>query len=281
VGRAEELRQPRAGARQGAPSGNGSDAMSDKSHEAIVEGQFGPAARSYLESAVHAGGEDLELMARLVGERPGAAAIDVGCGGGHVAFRLAGLVGRVVAYDLSAEMLAVVAEEARRRGLNNLTTEQGTAESLSPPAGSFDLAATRYSAHHWRDLGAGLTRMRRALKPGGLAVFMDIVSPGSPLLDTWLQSFELLRDPSHVRDYSPDEWRTALIAAGFRPTQEAAFRVRLDFASWIKRMSTPPAHAEAIRSLQRRAGPEARSRFAIEGDGSFSIDSLLMAAEAV
>jgi ubiquinone/menaquinone biosynthesis C-methylase UbiE len=254
--------------------------MSDKSHEAIVEGQFGPAARSYLESAVHAGGQDLELMARLVGERPDAAAIDVGCGGGHVAFRLAGLVGRVVAYDLSAEMLAVVAEEARRRGLGNLTTEQGTAESLSPPPASFDVAATRYSAHHWRDLGAGLARMRRAVKRDGLAVFMDAASPGSPLLDTWLQAFELLRDPSHVRDYSPAEWRTALIAAGFRPTQEAAFRVRLDFASWIKRMNTPPAHAEAIRSLQRRAGPEVRRHFAIGDDGSFSIDSLLIAAEA-
>jgi len=48
-------------------------------------------------SAVHAGGEDLELMARLVVERPDAAAIDVGCGGGHVALRLARLVGKVVA----------------------------------------------------------------------------------------------------------------------------------------------------------------------------------------
>jgi len=177
-------------------------------------------------------------------------------------------------------MLAVVAEEARRRGLANLTTAQGAAETLSCPSASFDVAVARYSAHHWRDLAAGLAQMRRALKPGGLAVFMDAVSPGPPPLDTWLQTLELLRDPSHVRDYSLAEWRAALGAAGFRSKQEAAFRVRLDFASWIKRMNAPETHAAAIRSLQRRADAEASRHFAIEDDGSFTIDSLLIAAEA-
>ncbi len=254
--------------------------MGTDTHEAIVSGQFGPQARSYLTSAVHAAGADLDQMAELVGRRPGAVALDMGCGGGHAAFRLAPLVDGVVAYDLSADMLAVVAEEAGRRGLGNLTTAQGVAEHLPFPAAAFDVVVSRYSTHHWHDLAAGLAEARRVLKPGGLAVFMDVVAPASPLLDTWLQALELLRDPSHVRDYAVAEWQAMLAVAGFRPGAVSPFRLRLDFATWIGRMSTPEAHVEAIRSLQRRGGAEVSGHFAIEADGSFTIDTMLVAADA-
>ena len=109
--------------------------MNPETHQAIVSSQFSPQARSYLTSAVHAGGEDLDLMARLVGKRPGAFALDMGCGGGHATFRLAPLVEKVVAYDLSEAMLAVVAEEAEHRGLSNVVAKQGAAETSDLPFG--------------------------------------------------------------------------------------------------------------------------------------------------
>jgi ubiquinone/menaquinone biosynthesis C-methylase UbiE len=254
--------------------------MQEESHQAIVSAQFGAQARSYLTSAVHAQGEDLEQLASIASQHPGARALDLGCGGGHVAFRLAPLVGQVVAYDLSEPMLAVVKEEAAQRGLGNLVTRQGAAENLPFPDASFDLVASRYSAHHWSDLAAGLAEARRVLKPGGLAVFMDVVSPGMPLLDTWLQALELLRDPSHVRNYSIEEWQQAAKAAGFRPGMASRFRLRLEFSSWIRRINTPEIHAQAIRSLQARAGEEVAGHFAIEPDGSFTLDTMLLRAEA-
>lgn len=254
--------------------------MREKSHETIVCEQFGPQARSYLTSAVHAQGEDLEQMVRIVGARPEARVLDLGCGGGHVAFRLAPLVEQVVAYDLSEAMLVVVREEAARRGIRNLATHQGAVETLSFPDASFDVVASRYSAHHWHDFGAGLAEARRVLKPGGLAMFMDVVSPHSPLFDTWLQTLELLRDPSHARNYSVAEWRQATSSAGFLPGTVFRFRVRLEFAAWIKRIKTPEAHVQAIRSLQARAGAEVTTHFEIESDGSFTVDSMLLCAEA-
>jgi ubiquinone/menaquinone biosynthesis C-methylase UbiE len=218
-------------------------------------------------------------MAGLVGHRPDAVALDMGCGGGHAAFRLAPLVNTVVAYDLSETMLTVVADEAERRGLDNVVTKLGAAESLPCPSASFDVAVTRYSVHHWQDVPTGLAQMHRVLKPGGMAIFMDVITPGVPLLDTWLQSLELLRDPSHVRNASLAEWRAALSAAGFKVGQATKFRLRLDFASWIERINTPESHVLAIRSLQRRAGAEVADYFEIEEDGSFTIDTVLIAAE--
>lgn len=252
--------------------------MKTDTHNAVVIEQYASRANAYLSSAVHAKGEDLELMASLIGQRPDAVALDMGCGGGHVAFRMASLVNKVVAYDLSDSMLATVAAEAQRRGLSNIVTKQGAAEELPCPSESFDVVASRYSAHHWHAFTEGLAQMRRVMKPGGLAIFMDVVTPGVPLLDTWLQSMELLRDPSHVHNASLEEWQATLTSVGFKVDQVSKYRLRLEFISWIERMKTPETHVNAIRSLQRRASAAVTDYFEIEGDGSFTVDTALIVA---
>jgi SAM-dependent methyltransferase len=254
--------------------------MPNETHDAIVDSQFGAQARAYLASPVHATGQDLEDMARLIGAHPGARALDLGCGSGHAAFPLAPLVGSVVACDLSEAMLAVVAEEATRRRVGNLTTQQASVEALPFASESFDLVVTRFSAHHWTHVRAGLDELRRVLRPNGLAVVIDAIAPPAPLLNTWLQALELLRDPSHVRNYTLDEWRELLRAAGLSPAPPTTYRLRLDFASWIGRMRTAPELVAAIRALQLRAGAEVRRHFAIEQHGSFVIETMLVAASA-
>ena len=91
---------------------------------------------------------------------------------------------------------------------------------------------------------------------GGFITNARVISPAVPLLDTWLQATELLRDPSHVRDNSLPEWLAMLGAAGFVSTQVATFRLRLEFGPWIERMAPPEAHVLAIRSLQRGAASD-------------------------
>jgi len=247
-------------------------------HEALVADQFDPRAEAYLKSAVHSRGADLEDFARLIGKRPGARALDLGCGGGHVAFLLAGQVGEVAAVDLSATMTATVSAEAKRRGLANLDVRQAPVEALPWGDATFDIVASRYSAHHWREVPLGLAEARRVLKPGGLAVFMDVFAPADPLLDTWLQGLELLRDPSHLRDYSLAEWSAMLVAAGFKSPEASTYRLHLDFAQWIARMDTPAPLVTAIRALQGKAASDVGRHFAIEADGSFTVDTMLMSA---
>ncbi|WP_163311821.1 class I SAM-dependent methyltransferase, partial [Enterobacter cloacae] len=91
-----------------------------------------------------------------------------------------------------------------------LHTQAGRAERLPFDDAAFDIVATRFSAHHWYDVRKGLAEARRVLKPGGKLVIVDIVAPEVPLLDTLLQTAEVLRDVSHVRDYRVSEWQAML-----------------------------------------------------------------------
>ena len=245
-------------------------------HETAVVAQFGPQARAYVESVVHSQGADLDALNAIVAAIKPAHALDLGTGGGHVAYLMARHAEAVTACDLSSEMLGAVAATARKKGLANIRTAQGAAERLPFDTGTFDFLTTRYSAHHWRDFGAGLREARRVLKTGAPAVFMDAYAPGQALFDTHLQAIELLRDTSHTRNYSVAEWIAGLGRAGFSVSSLRTWRVRMDYPVWIARMRTPDENARAIRALQKAASAETRAHFAIEDDGSFRLDTMMI-----
>ena len=247
-----------------------------KAHERVVEAQFGPRAKAYVESAVHSQGADLEAIGTLA--EGAALALDMGAGGGHVSYALARHARRVIASDLSSEMLAAVARTAREKGLGNIETVEAPAEHLPFEDETFDFVASRFSAHHWRDFDAGLREARRTLKRGGRAAFVDVYAPGQALFDTHLQAIELLRDHSHVRDYTSAQWLDTLGRSGFAVEVCRTWRLRMDFPVWIARMQTPDVNVKAIRALQIAASTETKAHFAIEPDGSFSLDMLMIEA---
>jgi len=249
-------------------------------HDKNVQKQFGPRATAYVESAVHSQGEDLIALDRIVSDASPRHALDLGCGGGHVAYTMAPHARQVTASDLSADMLAAVAEAARSRDLRNIETVEASAQDLPFDDATFDFLGCRYSAHHWFDVEQGLREARRVLKKGSTAVFIDVYSPGRPLLDTHLQAIELLRDTSHVRNYSAAEWTNMLTHAGFSVSATNTRQVRMHFETWIARMATPAVYEAAIRALQQAAPAEVREHFSIEVDGSFMLDMLMIEAVA-
>jgi ubiquinone/menaquinone biosynthesis C-methylase UbiE len=254
-----------------------------RTHDQSVHEQFDPQAAAYLSSSVHAAGADLAAAAARVRALtpPPREALDVGCGAGHLSFALAPNVQRITAFDPSDSMLATVRAAAAERGLTTIETAQGRAEQLPFPEGRFELVCTRYSAHHWLDLPAALGEMRRMLTPGGWLLLIDLLGEEHPLVDTWLQSMELLRDPSHVRDRSASEWSQLIARAGFQLLEQESFPIRLQFGPWVERMRTPAGRVTAIRSLQERAPAEVRTALQFEPDGSFTARTGLFWARAV
>jgi ubiquinone/menaquinone biosynthesis C-methylase UbiE len=249
-----------------------------KHHDQVADA-FGSTAAAYLTSAVHATGADLQELAREVAAKSDALVLDLGCGAGHVSFAVALHALRVVAYDIAEPMLATVAAAAKERGLSNIDTKQGPAERLPFADASFDFVLSRMSAHHWHDVPAALVEVRRVLKPQGRVLFVDIAGADHPLLDTHIQAVELLRDGSHIRDYRADEWLALFQQAGFKAQVRSRWRLPLQFDTWVARMRTPPERVTAIRSLWTNAPDEVREYFAVQDDGSFELDALMVEAE--
>jgi SAM-dependent methyltransferase len=248
-------------------------------HDVLVALQFGTTARAYLESLTHATGDDLELLAQEVAAIPKAAVLDLGCGAGHASFAVAPHAASVTAYDLTPEMLAVVEREAVTRNLCNVATVQGMAEELPFPEAHFDCVISRYSAHHWHDVPAALREVRRVLKPGGRVLLIDTAGGETPLLDTHLQAVEILRDPSHVRDYSAREWLALFREAGFTATLRQEWPLPIEFSGWIERQRTAPERVAAIHAVWSAAPDEVRSFFEVQQDGSFTLRKILIAAQ--
>lgn len=246
--------------------------MTQTQQDYVAE-QYAPRAADYVTSAVHASGPDLDQMVALLAGQSGAVVLDLGCGGGHVSYRAAPHVARVVAVDVTQAMLEQVQQTAAERGITNIVTRQAAAEALPFADDAFDIVLCRFSAHHWQDLARGLSEARRVLKLGGLAVVIDTVAPSQRVLDTHLQAMELLRDPSHVRNYAVAEWVAALAAAGLALQDFTLRRLRMEFPVWIARTKTPPQTANSIRHLQQGAPDGVKTFFAVSADGDFDIKS--------
>ncbi|HCQ0567634.1 TPA: methyltransferase domain-containing protein [Escherichia coli] len=252
--------------------------MTTQSHYEHVEKQFSSQASEYLTSAVHTSGRDLQRLAACLAEYPDACVLDMGCGAGHASFVAAQNVQEVVAYDLSSQMLDVVAQAADTRQLKNITTRQGYAESLPFADHTFNIVISRYSAHHWHDVGAALREVNRVLKPGGMLIVMDVMSPGHPVRDIWLQTIEALRDASHVRNYASGEWLTLINEAYLLVDNVITDKLPLEFSSWVARMRTPEVLVDAIRVYQQSASTEVKTYFALQNDGSFTSDIIMVEA---
>jgi ubiquinone/menaquinone biosynthesis C-methylase UbiE len=235
--------------------------------KAHVRDRFGRAARNYAESAVHRGGRDLEAMldaAPLPDAAQPGRLLDVGTGAGHTAFAFAARVARVDALDLTEQMLEEVRRGASERGLENVHCQLGDAEDLPYPDDCFDILTSRLCAHHFEDVPAFVAEAARVLKPGGCFLLMDSLAPEKAASDTFFNTFELLRDPSHVRNYSRSNWSEMLAAAGFESeVLGEPFLLHQDFDDWVARIDTPPTAVAHLRYLFETATPALRSEFEI------------------
>ena len=229
-------------------------------------------ASDYVTSAVHASGADLDrIEALLIGRKVGRA-LDLGCGGGHVAYRAALHADQVVACDVTPGMLEVVARTAEEKGLSNIATRLAAAESLPFETGAFDAVLSRFSCHHWMELEAGLAEARRVTADQGLAVFIDTLGGPDAAHDTHLQAVELVRDPSHIRNRNPSEWLRLLNEADFTVEEYATWRIRILFDSWCERTRTPPENKTVIRALQTGAPARVRQFYALADNGDFDLE---------
>jgi len=182
-------------------------------------------AELYRQSPAHSRGPDLDLLVEWA--EGCATAIDVATGGGHVARRLreAGLA--VVTCDPAPGMRPDVVCYA---------------EELPFADASFDLAATRVAAHHFRDVAAASRELARVAAKRVIVV--DNLNMGERV-----EEAERIRDPSHVRNYTEDEWRRFLEDAGLAVEEVRRLDFPIELEPWLERTGCAGAEAARVRSL--------------------------------
>ncbi len=114
--------------------------------------------------------EDCARLLKALKLRPGQVVCDIGCGNGFYTLQLAQAVGedgKVLAVDIQAEMLHLLAERAKEAGLENIEYIQGAESDPKLPAGRVDLILLVDVYHEFSDPEAMLAAMRAALAPGG------------------------------------------------------------------------------------------------------------------
>jgi len=234
--------------------------------EQAIQRQFGAAAERYRVSCYHADAPDLDTMLGAVELRGDEALLDLGTGTGHTALAFAPHVATVVGLDLTPAMLDEARSLAREGRFENVRFEVGRAEALPYADQRFDLVTCRVCAHHFGDVRAALGEAARVLRPGGQLLWVDSIAPEDPAQDTFLNCIELLRDPSHVRDYSVSQWQASFAEAGLVAEHRSTWGVPLDFEEWCERMRTPEPAREALRALFDGATEAIREALAVRRD---------------
>jgi SAM-dependent methyltransferase len=184
-------------------------------------------AEAYRQSATHASGEDLDAVVELCNPHAGVKVLDVATGGGHVARRLRAEGAEVVTLDPSPGMQPDVVARA---------------EHIPFADGTFDVVVSRIAAHHFESLGEAIGEMVRV--SNRVVVIEDMLYRTEEE-----QEAEKLRDPSHVRSLSADEWRDLLVDAGLEIEQTLFFSKTHEMDEWLARTGCTGDDADRVREL--------------------------------
>jgi SAM-dependent methyltransferase len=184
-------------------------------------------AQAYRDSAPHAAGPDLDRLVEWAGAGAGKTALDVGSGGGHLARRLREAGFGVTTADPAAGMHPDVICRA---------------EELPFQAASFDLVASRLAFHHFTSTELALAEAVRVTSD--VVLLEDLL-----LVDERVEQAEKLRDPSHVRCYSLDEWRALFSGAGLELEASEVIERQTSFSAWLERCNCSGETAERTREL--------------------------------
>jgi ubiquinone/menaquinone biosynthesis C-methylase UbiE len=214
----------------------------------MTENAWDERAEAYRTSVTHATGDDLDAVVELCNPQPGLKVLDVATGGGHVARRLREQGATVVTADASPGMHPDVLTRA---------------EHLPFEDGSFDVVVSRIAPHHFESIGEAVGEMARV--SNRVVVIEDMLYRTEEE-----QEAEKVRDPTHVRSLSAEEWRELLVDAGLEVEQELFFSKEHDFDEWLARTGCEGPEAERVRELL--------APFTSEDGASWSNDYIVLKA---
>ncbi|MFD0590190.1 class I SAM-dependent methyltransferase [Paenibacillus sp. GCM10027627] len=219
----------------------------DEQLKEAVRQQFGKNAEKYVTSETHAKGDDLALMLEWLEPQQSWRALDIATGGGHATKQLAPHVSAVFATDLTVDMLSA-AQKHLASITDNVMFVVADAEGLPFLPNSFEVVTCRIAAHHFPNPGQFVKEAARVLKPGGKLLLIDNIVPEDARIADFVNGTEKLRDSSHVRCYSVQQWSDWMQDEGLKLQHSRTRKKTFDFPSWVRRTTDTDDEVEAVRS---------------------------------
>lgn len=176
--------------------------------------------------------------------------LDVACGPGVVTAAIAPQAAAVVAFDATEQMLDKAKARCAKAGLSNIDFKSGDAENLPFAEARFDGVVTRLAVHHFANPQRALDEMFRVLRPGGIAVIVDVVSSEDASESDLQNAIERLRDPSHVRMLPASELDAGVRRAGFAEIEHDTWDKPRELEEWLG-IANDPARAASVRIVAR------------------------------
>lgn len=142
--------------------------------------------------------------------------LELGCGTGTTALRLAGGVESYLATDISAGMIAIAEEKLAANPIAGLTFRAATAEAIAAEAMRFDAALAFNYLHLVRDLAGTLRSVHALLAPGGLFITKTpCLGNMNPLIRLALPLMQMIGKAPYAGVFSAQELASLITATGF------------------------------------------------------------------
>ncbi|MGH6952421.1 MAG: class I SAM-dependent methyltransferase [Vitreimonas sp.] len=141
---------------------------------------------------------------------------EFGCGTGTTALKLAPSAARIVASDVSAEMIAIAREKAQAEGCTNVEFAVATPDAAPWGDAAFDAAMGFNILHLVAERDAALRGMHRLLKPGGVFISKTpCVGEMGVFIRLLVPLMRTLGQAPYVAFFTADELEGEIEAAGF------------------------------------------------------------------
>ena len=148
--------------------------------------------------------------------------LEIGCGSGTTALRLAPHVARMVATDLSSEMIAIAREKATAQACPNSEFATATLDRAPWPAGSFDAVLAFNVLHLIAERASALAHVHKLLKPGGLFISKTpCLAEMNPLFRVAVPLMQLFGKAPYVAFFTAAELASRIEGAGFTIVEQA------------------------------------------------------------
>ena len=216
-------------------------------HDAEIVDQFTKQAIPFAQKFAHL--DSIQMLIEMSQVTSDDTVLDVACGPGLVACEFARVARHVTGIDITPQMIQQARRRQEEQGLGNLSWDLGTVLPLPYGPEAFSAVITRYSFHHFLDPQAVLSEMCRVCRPGGVVLIADPALPGEKV-DAYNRA-ERLRDPSHTRALSYDQWEELMGQSGLSCLRRGSYLVEMELEKQLAASFPNPGDDDRLRDVLR------------------------------